>query len=66
MNVCFDRYPDKVKEVYKDILWHEVADGNNGQMFVSEEMCFKVLDDSTLFSKWQRTCKRSMIETDGM
>jgi hypothetical protein len=49
--VCFDQYPPEVKEAYADILFRDVANGNNGQFFVSEELCCKVLDDRTLFSQ---------------
>ena len=48
------RYPESVRCRYQDILFMDVCDGKNGDTFVTEEFCWKVLADNTLFYEMER------------
>lgn len=48
---CFDKRPDEAKEQRWGMICQAAQDGNNGQMFVAEELRCKALDDKTLLSQ---------------
>jgi hypothetical protein len=50
----WSRYPRELQERYKAVLFFDVADGKDGQVFVSEDLCNEVLRDSTVFSHLAR------------
>lgn len=51
---CWEQYPREVWELYDGFLWRDVADGEDGELFVTDELCNTVLDDDTNFSKLER------------
>jgi hypothetical protein len=46
---CWAQYPEELKERYLAYLYTDAADGTDGEMFVSEELCMEVLKDKTIF-----------------
>jgi hypothetical protein len=52
-------YPPELKQWYAPLLFTEAADGDNGEIFVSQQLCAEVLKDDTLLSNMER----SMIES---
>jgi hypothetical protein len=59
MECCWKHYPDELKERYEAILWRDVSTGDQGQTFVTEELCCELLHDSTIISKMAADMKDS-------
>jgi hypothetical protein len=46
---CWAQYPDELKKRYLAYLYTDAADGKDGEILVSEELCMEVLKDKTVF-----------------
>jgi hypothetical protein len=46
---CWAQYPEELKECYLTFLYTDAADGKDGEIFISEELCLEVLKDKLSF-----------------
>jgi hypothetical protein len=50
----WNSYPPELRERYECHIFTQVADGKNGELFVTEELCMEVLKDKTIFAELER------------
>jgi hypothetical protein len=55
----WSKYPLEVREQYTSTLYTEVADGQNGEIFVSEDLCKEILKDDAIIAASARHMKES-------
>ena len=52
-------YPPELRECYAPLMFTEAADGDKGQIFVSEDLCNELLKDDVTLSRTHRAMQES-------
>ena len=49
-------HPKTLRERHSQLLFTEAASGDDGEMFVTEDLCRELLKDDTNFQQMEREC----------
>ena len=55
----WSKYPDELKERYKEYLYTDITDGKYGEIFVTEELCSEILKHDINFLGLERNLRES-------